>query len=274
MDERKWNKLQDVEESVIVISGGSNGLGHELICQMLQRYSKSLIINIDIAKPSFENERLVYYKCDLSDISQVEDVTEQIRKKYSGRINLLINNAGIRLPFKSLKQLETSELKKIFIINCIAPVELIKKLTPDDKSNQQCYMVTIASILGILNPNKVAAYAATKASLISFHQSYEQELRTHHDSNTRTLLVLPGQLNTNMFSQFNPPRQFLAPVINVGTLAEEILTRCDRGERGTLYTPFYAYFAHLLMSMPYIVQLLARKLSQIDECLPNEISTD
>nr|CAI6436096.1 CBM_HP1_G0009530.mRNA.1.CDS.1 [Saccharomyces cerevisiae] len=50
----------------------------------------------------------------------------------------------------------------------------------------------------------------------SFHQSYNFELQNENGvRNIRTLLVTPGQLNTEMFAGFKPPRQFFAPVIDI-----------------------------------------------------------
>ncbi|CAB4256530.1 similar to Saccharomyces cerevisiae YLR426W TDA5 Putative protein of unknown function [Maudiozyma barnettii] len=267
---KEWKNLRDITGNVVVISGGSGGLGYSLIKTLLERFPSVTIINIDKIPSTIKDERLMYYRCDLSNSLDVQETVQTIKEQFENRINLIVNNAGTRLAFKPINKLNEDEIKRIFQVNCFAAIEVIKQLTPNENDERQCFVVTIASVLGILNPCKVAAYAASKAALISFHQSYEQELRVHHVDNIRTLLVIPGQLNTKMFGGFEPPRQFWAPTIDVESLAKYITYKCEIGERGTIQQPLYANFAHILMSMPYVIQVWVRKFAQIDDCLPDE----
>ena len=267
---KKWDNLKDIQNSVVVISGGSGGLGTSLITTILQKFPNVTIINIDIVENEIKDPRVKFYQCDMSDPIAVTDILYQIKEEYLNQINLIINNAGIRQAFKDVKDIHREDMAKILQINCLSPLEIIKELSPGKESNRQCYIVTVASVLGILNPYKVASYASSKAALISLHQSYEQELRVLKIDNVRTLLVLPGQLNTRMFSGFKPPRQFWAPTLDTAQLSEDIIQYCESGQRGTLNEPFYTYFAHILMSLPYVLQIWIRNFSQIDDCLPTE----
>lgn len=268
--QNKWKSLRDIENSVIVISGGSGGLGTSLIEAIIQRFPNVTIINIDTVENEIQNPRIKFYQCDMSNPIAVANTLHQIKEVYFDRINLIINNAGIRQPFKNLKEITSEEMTKILQINCLSPFEIIKQLSPEGGSKRQCYIVTVASVLGVLNPYKVAGYASSKAALISLHQSYEHELRILKVDNVRTLLVLPGQLNTKMFSGFEPPRQFWAPTVDTRNLSQEILKCCELGQRGSLNEPLYSYFAHILMSLPYVLQVWIREFSHIDDCLPTE----
>lgn len=265
-----WTNPILAKGNIIVISGGSGGLGQALITTVLGKFPLSTIVNIDIVPSEVSNERIKFYHCDLSKPEEVDRVLALIEDQFAGRIGCIINNAGIRLPFNKMRTLPEQEIKKIFQINCFSGVKLIQTLTPKKSEDRHCYVVTIASILGVLNASKVSAYAASKAALISFHQSFEHELISEKESHIRTLLVLPGQLNTKMFGGFEPPRQFWAPTVDTTDLAEEIIQKYSTGECGTLYKPFYAYFSHLLMSLPYCIQVLTRRVSRIDDCLPDE----
>lgn len=266
----QWIDPTPIKDNVIVVSGGSGGLGQALLSRVLERFPSSIIVDIDITPPAIENKRVKFYKCDMSNPEELSKVLVLIKEQFGNHIGCIINNAGIRLPFTKMRDLQDEDVAKIFQINCFAALKVIQELSPNNEDNRQCYVVTVASILGILNASKVSAYAASKAALISFHQSFEHELRSEHTSRIRTLLVLPGQLNTKMFGGFEPPRQFWAPTVDVNELAKEIAEKYKYGVRGTLYKPFYAYFAHLLMSLPICVQILVRKLSLIDDCLPDE----
>ena len=269
--DRKWRRLEELKDPVGIVTGGSSGLGSALVTELLTRYPNLVVVNVDKIPPKIKDKRLLYHDCDLSNSADTAMLLQSLKRAYGKRISLIINNAGIRLPYGDIKSVKESEMRKIFDVNTFAPVSFLQELVPDgNDTSQQCYVVTIASTLGILAPARVSAYAASKAALMAFHLSLSAELVAKRIDHVRTLLVLPGQLNTEMFSGFEPPRQFFAPVVNVSNLARDIIDRCEKGKRGCLEVPFYSHFAHLLMSMPYSLQLIVRKFAKMDECLPDE----
>ncbi|CCF55998.1 hypothetical protein KAFR_0A05630 [Kazachstania africana CBS 2517] len=269
---RDWKKLSDYNNAVVVITGGSNGLGKAIVYRLFSKYPNITIVNIDLQELKMENKRLVQLKCNLGNDTELNDAIKSIKQLYSGQIRMIINNAGVRSSFKNFDEVDILDFENICAVNTMAPIKLIQALVPkasETNLHSQCYIVNIASTLGIVTPAKVTSYAVSKAALIAFHQSYGFELMTKNRSDIRLLLVTPGQLNTGMFSGFEPPRQFFAPVLDVDNLAEKILQCSERGERGSINEPFYAYFAHMLMSMPFSIQIMLRKLSKMDECLPD-----
>ena len=252
------------------MTGGSKGLGRAIVFQLLQDYSNLTILNVDICPSPVRDPRVKDLICDLSDDEEVTALLNLLKRKYKSEIRLIVNNAGVRANFTGFNRIKRENLDKVFKINTFAPLQFIQELAPSRRSTRQCYIINIASILGILTPAKVAAYAASKAALIAFHQSYSFELQNEGVRNIRTLLVTPGQLNTEMFAGFKPPRQFFAPVIDIDTLAARIVSCCESGQRGQLNEPFYCSFAHLLMCIPYSLQRTVRSFTCIDCCLPDE----
>ena len=266
----KWKSLREFKNGIVLVTGGSKGLGQAIVLQLIQNYSNLTVLNVDICPSSMRDPRVKDLICDLSDEEEVISLLDILKRKYKDEIRLIVNNAGVRANFTDFDHMKRDNLDKVFKINTFAPLQFIQKLAPSKHSTRQCYIINIASILGILTPAKIAGYAASKAALIAFHQSYSFELQDEGVENIRTLLVTPGQLNTEMFSGFNPPRQFFAPIVNVNSLATRIVRCCELGERGQLNMPFYCSFAHLLMCIPYSLQRIIRSFSCIDCCLPEE----
>lgn len=268
-----WLDIEDMPNPVAIVTGGSGGLGRAIIYSLLSRFSNLTIINIDIAAMPEDikmmNGRVAFVHCDLSNTEQLEATISEIRAKYGNDVCLLINNAGMRLKYNELESLKLEYLSRIMQVNCYSPLRLMQEFT---KNAKQLYIVNIASTLGVVSPAKIGAYAASKAALISLHNSFSFEI-SHSAvkrSKVRTLLVLTGQLDTEMFQGFEPPRKFFAPVVNVLDLSSRIAEMIDLGYRGTLKVPFYAHFVHLLMSLPMVVQDMLRKFAQMDTCLPQE----
>lgn len=266
----RWKRLAELKDSRVVITGGSSGLGLSIVTEVLFRFPNVKILNVDLHHSPTSDDRLVDYICDLRNSRELEKVLNEIKTEYGDKIHLIVNNAGMRSGYVNLKKLKEDEMQKIFAVNALAPLRIIQELTPDEGSQQQCYVVNISSTLGILAPAKVASYAASKAALIALHNSYNFELENKFVSNIRTLLVLPGQLDTEMFEGFEPPHQFFAPLVSKKKLAKMIIDCNDEGRRGNICAPFYSNFAHILMSLPYAVVSLLRKISKMDDCLPDD----
>lgn len=268
-----WKQLNEIKDLKVFLTGGSDGLGEIILKQILGSTNDVKVVNVDIKPSNIKDHRLVTYICDMTKIEALEQTIDTIKKEEcpnNSHFHLIINNAGMRSKFKFLNDQDRNTIDNIMNINAIAPVRIIQELTPPENSDKQCYIVNVASALGILAPARVSIYAASKAALMAFHESYSFELLSKNVNNIRTLLVIPGQLNTKMFAGFQPPRQFFAPVIEIERLASSIINKIQRGERGKVNAPFYSNFAHVLMSLPITVQMMARKFADMDECLPNE----
>lgn len=265
----KWKSLLEFKSCKVVITGGSSGLGRSIVEKILTAFPNVTVLNVDIKASPLANDRLIDYLCDLRDLQALNALLKDIKADHGGDIRLLVNNAGIRSRYQYFRELKSQDVQDVFSVNSMAPMRFMQELTPSDSSNEQCFVVNIASSLGIMSAAKAAVYAASKAALIGLHRSYTFELESKSVTNIRTLLVVPGQLDTEMFGGFEPPRQFFAPVLARDNLADQIIKHVELGIRGDLSAPLYAKFAYVLMAMPYSVQTILRKLSKMDDCLPN-----
>lgn len=259
-----WENLGGLDDPVALVTGGSHGLGQSIVLEILARYPRVKVLNLDLHPSLQENPRLEDLICDLGNYEALEHCLDNIKAQYGDRVSLIVNNAGMRAPYQDFGQ---QTIQNVFGVNAFAPARIMQKLIP---SRRQCYVINVASTLGVLAPAKLSTYAASKAALMAFHNSYTTELNTKGISNIRTLLVLSGQLNTDMFGGFEPPRQFFAPVVNKQTLAKKIIDCSAIGQRGELCIPFYSNFAYLLMALPILPRAVLRKLSKMDDCLPQE----
>ena len=266
----KWKSLLEFKSCKVVITGGSSGLGRSIVKNLLDTFPNVTILNVDMKTSPEANDRLIDYICDLRDSQALNATLKEIKVNHGSEIRLLVNNAGVRSRYEGFKELKCQDANDVFAVNSVAPMRFIQELTPHESSDEQCFVVNVTSSLGILSAAKAAAYAASKAALICFHKSYTFELESKGVSNIRTLLVVPGQLDTDMFSGFEPPRQFFAPVLDREKVAKKIVDYVELGMRGDLSAPLYAKFAYVLMAMPYSVQTIVRKMSKMDDCLPND----
>jgi NAD(P)-dependent dehydrogenase (short-subunit alcohol dehydrogenase family) len=136
---RRWRRGQiDWNEQVVLVTGGSEGLGRVLVETLLLKHITVIVLDIkpfsgppqspfslssfgsdDLAVYLFDRKidrdeeeegDLKFYQCDVSDPRAVEKAAIQIRKDV-GSPTIIVNNAGI-VHGKSILELEPDELQK------------------------------------------------------------------------------------------------------------------------------------------------------------------
>lgn len=163
---------------VVLITGGSSGIGLEMAKQMLAEDSRVIICGrsqekLDSAKR--KNPQLITFQCDITKAEDRKSLYDFIKTKYY-QLNMLMNNAGIvrRFLFTKTNQLEKNILDE-WQTNYFAPLLLTRLFLPLLIKNQGTVVnVTsgLAYVPAYIQPN----YCATKAALHSMTQSIRLEL--------------------------------------------------------------------------------------------------
>ena len=85
----------NLEGSVVIVTGGSSGIGESIVNELLELGVNT--VNADIHQGKTVHENLLYIKTDVSSKSDIENLVEKVMEKY-GKIDGLVNNAGINIP--------------------------------------------------------------------------------------------------------------------------------------------------------------------------------
>lgn len=269
------------EDDVALVTGGSRGLGAEIVKVLLKRGVGKVII-LDLIDPfdhvlDVDYSKIDYHPCDLRKEDLVKATIKMIIAQLSIHkkcITICVNNAGIRhsssflemLDYEMLDVFNVNTMAQLWILKCVLKHHINKVLV--QSPDKPLCIVSISSVLGLLAPRNLSAYSASKAALIQMHEAISRELS--HIECIRLLLVNTGQLSTGMFSDVLPPRQFFAPVVNHRHLAREIVSKIERGERGILCEPIYSNFLPLVKCMPLFLQDSCRAFSGMDNLIISE----
>jgi short-subunit dehydrogenase len=105
----------------------------------------------------------------------------------------------------------------------------------------------------------IADYNASKAALISLHESLRYELdHVYKTPAIRTTLVVAGHTLTRLFSTVKLPQslwyKFLVPSVPPVTIVKAVIQALDEQHSRTIYLPFYANFAPYLSLMPSFIR--------------------
>jgi len=165
-----------------LVTGASRGLGTH-IARHLAREGMNLVLcgRREDALESVAHElrglgvKVSAVPADLGEESAVDSLAER-GESLAGRIDVLVNNAGIELasPFTSCTR---EELTEIVTVNLMAPMLLTQRLLPAMLARGEGHVVFISSGAGKLGPAYQEPYAASKAGLIALTQSLRAEYR-------------------------------------------------------------------------------------------------
>jgi hypothetical protein len=154
-----------------LLTGGSSGLGKALADLLARK-------NIETVTPSRSF-------CDLA--NDRGPILRLIREK---KPDLVINNAGFTFYGPALSHSQ----KEIFEVNAAAALEITLEAARTLRSeNRPGVILNVSSIAGEFPCPNMAVYAASKAFLTSFSQSFDGEMRPF---GIRILAALPGQIAT------------------------------------------------------------------------------
>ena len=122
-------------------------------------------------------------------------------------------------------------------------------------------------MLAHLGASQLSDYTASKAALLAFHSSLSAELAS--SPNIKTILVTPGQLDTELFAGVCPGRvaKFFGPVVEVRELAVKLVAMIDSGEGGVLAVPAYARWIGWMEVLPAGFQRVFRDWSGVDRAM-------
>ncbi|KAI1344026.1 NAD(P)-binding protein [Xylariaceae sp. FL0016] len=255
----------DLNEEVIVITGGASGLGM-LIAEVYGMRGATVAILDTADMDSTDARGITYYRCDVSDKTQLARVAAEIERDL-GTPTILINNAAVVVG-KSLLEMEPEDFERSISTNLTAHFHTIKRFLPGMIQNETGgTIVTLSSVLGQLGAAQLADYAAAKAGVTALHKSLAAELRQQGYPEIKTILVTPGQLSTPLFAGVKTPNSFLAPVVEPIEVAKEIIKAIDLGLSDHIAMPLYARWVDWYNVLPVGVQKVARRMAGVDRSM-------
>ncbi|EGS22334.1 uncharacterized protein CTHT_0018580 [Thermochaetoides thermophila DSM 1495] len=215
----------DWSKEIVVVTGGSSGIGQHIVQGLLKRNPRTTIVIVDFAPLSWVppegmlGKTLHYYQADLSKADVVEDVCARIRKEV-GHPTVLVNNAGICRGF-TIADGTYADTDATLRTNLTAPFLLIKEFLPHMVSTNHGHIVNISSMSAVVPPPEMVDYAASKAGLFAMHEGLSLELKYRYKApKVRLTCLLPNFIRTPLLTgKARHPKQpqFFAPLLDVET---------------------------------------------------------
>jgi 3-oxoacyl-[acyl-carrier protein] reductase len=194
---------------VIIVSGGSRGLGLGLVKHFLNlgdivatcSRSSSKEIAAWETDASFA-KRFFYRSVDIGDAAAIRSFVQSVHEKF-GRIDTLVNNAGIAHD-GVLATMPDDQIDQMLQVNLRAALLFAKECSRFMLLASCGAIINISSIIGENGFSGLAAYAATKAGMLGMTRALARELGPR---NIRVNAIAPGYLETELSSTLTPQQR-------------------------------------------------------------------
>jgi len=194
--------MNNSSSRVVVITGGSKGIGRSVSFRFAEENARIIILHYD-PDDNASNETVnalsqkgvdaVSYKIDVSSNKTVDALFKEILSKF-GRIDVLVNNAGI-VRDKLLMRMNEEDWDAVIGVNLKSVFNCTSAVIRAMIKQRGGRIVNISSVVGQIGNAGQANYAAAKAGIMGFTKTVAREVAVR---GITVNAVAPGFIDTEM----------------------------------------------------------------------------
>jgi 3-oxoacyl-[acyl-carrier protein] reductase len=193
----------ELNNNVVVITGGTGGIGSEIVAEFLNEdaiviclirsESKMALLKEVLLNRNISILNLFSYQCNLIDYGGIKIIINKILKEFK-RIDTLVNCAGYakEYPFALLSE---SQISNMIDLNLKSPIMLTQAVLKSMFRQRSGSIVNISSIASVSKGRGIVSYASSKAGIETFTRTLAMEIGR---KNVRINCIRPGVIETKM----------------------------------------------------------------------------
>lgn len=190
-----------VQGKVMVVTGGGNGMGRELVLALIHKGTKVAAVDINEAALN-ETKRLAgdlginlsTHVLNITSKEAVEAFPEQVIKVH-GAVDGIINNAGIIQPFERVNKLSYETIERVMNVDFYGTLYMCKSFLPYLLKQPEGHIANVSSMGGFLPVPGQSIYGAAKAGVKILTEGLAAELS---NSKVNTTVIFPGAIATDI----------------------------------------------------------------------------
>jgi len=216
----------NLKNKVVVITGGTKGLGKALASLFLSEKAK-VIISARAKKELQDTKKELGVETYVSDVTKEKDMQKlaNFAVKKFGKIDIWVNNAGIWLPHKPIEKTDWKRAHDLIEVNLFGTVYGSKAALAQMRKKNFGLIVNIVSVSGLRGRINETAYCSSKFAATGFTKSLAKEV---DGKRIKVLGVYPGGMQTNLFDE-SKPRKY-AEFMDPNFVAKKIINNLSKNE--------------------------------------------
>ncbi len=190
-----------LENKVVLVTGAASGIGRAITQRFVAEGAK--VVATDLYQEgltTLANElkttgyEITTVAGDISDKSRAEAIVDTALQTY-GRLDIVINNAGIMDEFTPLAELEDDLWERVLNVNLNGPMYVSRKALKAMLDQGGGSIVNVASVGGLVGGRAGAAYTSSKHAVIGLTRSIAYQ---YAQKGIRCNVICPGGVATNI----------------------------------------------------------------------------
>ncbi len=219
-----------IQNSTFLITGGSAGIGKATAKLIIEKGGKVAITGRDKAKLEKVAKEIGAFPIH-ADVAKENDVhkTYDLFLKQFGKLDCLINNAGIGGSWHDVANLTLEDFHLVYSVNVYGAALMAREAAKLFKNQNYGNIINIASTAGTKGYANGSVYASSKFALRGMTQCWQAELRKY---NVRVILVNPSEVTTAFGDLDRVERDEVKNKLRPLEIAHTIVSTLEMDDRG------------------------------------------
>ena len=242
-----------IQDKVVIVTGGANGIGRALCRRFAAEGAKAVIVADIEGERACEVARAVggvEYCSDVASESDIQMLVDEVLKKY-GQIDLFCSNAGIGVEGDC--RVPDRQWQRIWEINVMAHVYAARAVLPGMLVRKEGYLLQTVSAAGLLTQLGSAPYSVTKHAALALA---EWLAITYGDQGIKVSALCPQGVKTRMLEngEFGGGTFLRETALEPDQVAEAVIKGLDAEQ-------------FLILPHPEVLEYFRRKASDYERWL-------
>jgi 3-oxoacyl-[acyl-carrier protein] reductase len=189
-----------LKDRVAIVTGAARGMGKAISLKFADEGCNIVIADLledeaqqTAAEVKTKGREAIAVKCDQTKINQVKNVVDKTINKF-GKVDILVNTAGIGAPLKSIADYTEEEWDQIFAVHVKGPFFFSKFVAPYMKQQKSGNIINFSTSSALHTPSGRHHYTSAKAAVIGLTLNLAVELGVY---NIRVNVIIPGAIATS-----------------------------------------------------------------------------
>lgn len=191
--------MSDFPQKVALITGAAQGIGKAIALQFAKKGWYLALLDRDIGTLTetaldIPADQRCYVQCDITREEEVVNAIQYFTQKTKGRLDLLVNNAGI-IEVGEFDQLSLDIQHQLIDINLSGLITMTYHCLPHLKNTHKARIINMSSASALIGNPELSVYAASKAAVKSLTEGWSIAFKKH---DIRVSDLLPLFVKTRM----------------------------------------------------------------------------
>jgi short-subunit dehydrogenase len=255
--------VNDFHDKVIVITGGTSGIGRQIALDLVQLGAKVVVTGRDQQRLSEIRELLkkqqpcsLVLSCDVAQPKQISGMATTVLQQL-GHVDILINNAGYAV-YRKFEESSLGELVNLLEVNLYGVICCTKAFLPTMIEQRNGHIVNISSIAGrmVFTPN--AIYAAAKHGVVALTEALDCELQ---DYGIRFSVICPTRVATAFHDDASFRRKPNKRAISAEQVSHRVIEVLRRPRLMAYIPGYYKWIVWATSTFPFVAKPLYARLA-------------